>query len=268
MAVRPRWNAPRVRSGRLVVVLLLLAGWASAAPPQQRLTIAAASDLSIALPEIAKAFSAATGVETALIFGASGTLTRQIESGAPFDLFLSADESFIARLHAAGLTRDSGALYAIGRLALFAPLSSTIDVAAGLDGLAAAVAAGRVNRFAIANPALAPYGRAAEAALRSHGLWQALQPAIVLGENVSQAAQFATAGGAAGGIIAHSLAVSPALVQRGRFALIADTLHPPLLQRMVVLARAGPTAGRFFEFMREPPARAILARHGFDLPPM
>jgi molybdate transport system substrate-binding protein len=228
--------------------------------------VAAASDLSFALKDIADGFARERGDRVELVFGSSGTLTRQITDGAPFDLFLSADEAFVDRLANAGLTRDRGVLYAIGRIVLFAPTGSPFVPAEGFDGLARLLDAGRVTRFAIANPEHAPYGRAAEAALRKHGLWDAIRPRLVLGDNVSQAAQFATTGNAAGGIVAYSLARAPTLQGRGTFALIPEADHPPLRQRMVLLKSAGPTAERFYRYVQEPAARAVLGRYGFGLP--
>jgi len=228
--------------------------------------VAAASDLNFVLNDIAAAFTRETGERVDLVFGSSGTLTRQMLDGAPFELFLSADEAFIDTLTTAGLTRDRGELYAVGRLVLFAPTGSPLDPRQGLDGLARLVAAGRVSRFAIANPAHAPYGRAAEAALRGHGLWAALEPHLVLGENVSQAAQFATTGNAVGGIIAYSLALAPNLTGRGTYALIPAAAHAPLRQRMVRLTRASPVAERFYAFLQTAPARATFEKFGFTLP--
>ncbi|MGE3840536.1 MAG: molybdate ABC transporter substrate-binding protein [Vicinamibacterales bacterium] len=228
--------------------------------------IAAASDLQFALPEIAQSFAKTTGNEVRVVLGSSGVLTRQILDGAPFELFMSADESFVTRLVDAGLARDGGVIYAEGRLALFAPTGSPLTVDDGLRGLAALIEGGGVTRFAIANPSVAPYGRAAEAVLRKHGLWTRLQPVLVLGENVSQAAQFASSGNAVGGLIAHSLASSPALTGRGTFALVPSGDHPPLRQRMVLLKRAGPVAQRFFTYLQSPEARRIFERYGFEIP--
>lgn len=233
---------------------------------QRAPVIAAASDLNFALTEIAGSFERDTGQRVDLVFGSSGTLTRQILDGAPFELFLSADEAFIETLATAGLTRDRGALYAVGRIVLFAPPGSALDPRQGLDGLALLLAQGRVSRFAIANPEHAPYGRAAEAALRARGLWSDIRPRLVLGENVSQAAQFATTGNAVGGIIAYSLALAPNLQGRGTYALIPASTHPPLRQRLVLLKRAGPVAARFAAFLQTPEARATFERYGFALP--
>lgn len=254
---------------RLRLTRLLLAGVLvvlSACGPRPAL-VAAASDLSFALEEIGTRFTQEEGPRVEIVLGSSGTLSRQIHEGAPFELFLSADEAYVDRLHAAGLTRDRGTLYATGRLALFAPTGSPLDVGEGLEGLARLVESGGVARFAIANPEHAPYGRAAEQALRRHGLWDALRPALVVGENVSQAAQFAVTGQAVGGLIAYSLATAPPLRARGRFALIPEADHEPLRQRMVLLARAGPAAERLFTYLQQPTARAIFERYGFELPP-
>jgi molybdate transport system substrate-binding protein len=239
------------------------AGSAPAAGPTR---VAAAADLRFTLEEIADRFATESGERVELIFGSSGLLARQIEEGAPFELFLSADETFVERLADAGWTRGRGALYAVGRIVLFAPIGSPLAPEEGLEGLARLLAAELVPRFAIANPEHAPYGRAAEAALRAHGLWEAIRPRLVLGENVAQAAQFATTGNAVGGIVAYSLALAPGLRERGTYRLIPESAHPPLRQRMVLLARAGPLAERFYLHLQEPAARATLARWGFVLP--
>jgi molybdate transport system substrate-binding protein len=229
-------------------------------------TIAAASNLNFALTEVAERFARDRGERVALVFGASGTLTRQIQDGAPFELFLAADEEFPNRLAAAGLTRDSGAVYAVGRLVVFAPTGSPLVVDERLDGLRALIGAGGVRRFAIANPDVAPYGRAAEAVLRAQGLWDGLKPNLVLGDTIAQAAQFATTGNAVGGIIAYSLVLGPGFADRGTYALLAGADHPPLRQRMVLLKRAGPIAERFYQYLQRADAQAILSRYGFAGP--
>lgn len=228
--------------------------------------VAAASDLKFALDEIIPRFHRETGITVRVTYGSSGNFARQIIRGAPFEVFLSADESYVEMLAARGLTRDRGSLYAIGRIVVFAPHGSPLEPDARLEHLAARLASGAAGRFAIANPEHAPYGRAAEQALRKLGLWQAVQPRLVLGENVAQAAQFASGGSTEGGIIAYSFALAPELRARGRFALLPAELHQPLRQRMVVLAHASPGAQRLYEYLRSPASRAILARYGFALP--
>jgi molybdate transport system substrate-binding protein len=225
--------------------------------------VAAASDLKFALDEAAAVFTRERGVTVDITYSSSGTLTRQLVDGAPFDLFLSADEAYVDQLAAAGVARDRGVLYAIGRLVAFAPNGSPLKADATLDGLKALLDERRVTRFAIANPEHAPYGRAAEAALRKRNLWAPLQPFLVLGETVSQAAQFATTGDAVGGLIAYSLVLAPALKDKGTFALVPAEDHPPLRQRMALMKRAGAVAEQFYAYLQTPAAREILRKYGF-----
>jgi molybdate transport system substrate-binding protein len=228
--------------------------------------VAAAADLQFALDEIIAQFRRDTDVDARVTYGSSGNLARQIEQGAPYELFLSADEAYVLRLAERGLTRDRSDLYAIGRIVLFVPRGSPLQADPQLAGLARRLESGQLERLAIANPEHAPYGRAAEQALRKVGLWERVQPHLLFGENVSQAAQFAASGNADGGLIAYSLALAPPLRGRGSFALLPDSLHAPLRQRMVLLARASPDAAVLYEYLRSPASRAILARYGFVLP--
>jgi molybdate transport system substrate-binding protein len=229
-------------------------------------SIAAAANLNFALTEIADRFARDRGVRVDVVFGASGTLTRQIQDGAPFELFLAADEEFPNQLSAAGLTRDAGAVYAVGRLVVFAPTGSPLTVDERLDGLARLIKAGKVGRFAIANPDVAPYGQAAEAVLRKRGLWDAIRPQLVLGDTIAQAAQFATTGNAVGGLVAYSLVLGPGFADRGQYAVIPEADHPPLRQRMVLLKRAGATAADFYSYLQSDSARAIFRKHGYGVP--
>ena len=251
------------RLGLALSVFGLLSAPASA---QVAPSIAAASDLKFALEEIAVLFKADSGKEVRLIFGSSGNFTAQLLQGAPFEIFLSADEGFALQLADAGKTSDRGALYAEGRIVLFAPTGSALKADAGFNDLRAALADGRIQRFAIANPEHAPYGRAAEQALKGQGLWDAIKLKLVLGENVSQAAQFAASGSAQGGIFAYSLALAPAVADRGSFALIPAEWHAPLRQRMVLMKNAGETARAFYRFIQSPAARVIFRKYGFVLP--
>ena len=228
--------------------------------------VAAASDLQFAIEEIAAAFTAETGMQVRLAMGSTGNFARQIREGAPFQIFMAADEQFIADLHADGFTRDEGDLYGIGRVVLMAPHGSALTPDPQLDDLARLLAAGGITRFAIANPDHAPYGMRAREALMTRGLWDDLQPVMVLGENVSQAAAFALSGNAEGGIIAYSLALAPQIAPRGAHALIPEDWHEPLRQRMVLLNNAGPVAEAFYAYLMAPPAREIMERYGFALP--
>jgi len=248
----------------LAAMLLLtpLAVKAQTAAP----VVAAAADLQFAVEEIAAAFKAETGMEVRLSTGSTGNFARQIREGAPFQIFMAADEKFILDLHRDGFTRNEGDLYAVGRVVLMVAHGSTLSADGKLDSLAAALAAGKITRFAIANPEHAPYGMRAREALQHKGLWDALQPYIVLGENVSQAAQFALSGDAQGGIIAYSLALAPNVKVRGAYDLIPEDWHEPLRQRMAVLKNAGPVAEAFYAYVKGPSARGIMKRYGFVLP--
>lgn len=228
--------------------------------------IAAASDLKFALDEVVVRFRADTRQDVRLSFGSSGNYFRQITQGAPFQLFLSADEDFVLQLHQAGKTEDRGVLYATGRIVLFAPHGSPLQVDAQMAGLKTAVAANSIRRFAMANPEHAPYGRAAEQALRKLGLWDGLQGKLVLGENVSQAAQFAASGSTQGGIFAYSLALAPVVAQQGRYILLPENLHQPLRQRMALIKGAGASARAFYAYLQQPAARKVLEQYGFVVP--
>jgi molybdate transport system substrate-binding protein len=249
-----------------LIAAALIAASTSAAAAQGTPLIAAASDLKFALEEIAADFRSNTGQDVKLTFGSSGNFTTQLMQGAPFEVFLSADEGFVFQLADAGKTIDRGALYAEGRIVLFAPKGSPLTPDASFAGLRAALKEGRIQRFAIANPEHAPYGRAAEQALKGQGLWEAIRPKLVLGENVSQAAQFASSGSTQGGIFAYSLAIVPTMGERGSYVLVSADWHAPLRQRMVLMKNAGEPAKAFYGYVQTPAARSILRKYGFLLP--
>lgn len=246
--------------------IALLLAIAASVRAQDVATIAAASDLKFALDEVLARHEAETGQKSRVTYGSSGNFFAQIGQGAPFELFLSADEEFVFKLADRGIAKDRGALYATGRIVLFAPNGSPLLADSQLIDLARAVTDGRLVKLAIANPEHAPYGRAAREALVSKGLWNAIEPKLVLGENVSQAAQFAVSGSTQGGIFALSLALSPAFARAGSYALIPQSLHQPLRQRMVLTTRAGPAAQAIYAYLQAPVARTILKKYGFELP--
>lgn len=228
--------------------------------------MAAASDVQFALEEILERFSSDTGITVRVTYGSSGNLARQIAQRAPYELFMSADEAYVESLALQGLTRDAGDLYGIGRIVLFVPDGSPLTPDPDLRDLGQRLRQHDQIRIAIANPEHAPYGRAAEQALRNLGLWEAAQGRLVFGENVAQAAQFASTGNTDGGIIAWSLALAPQMRERGRHALLPASLHAPLRQRMVLLRGASPEAERLYDYLRSGTSRAILERYGFVLP--
>lgn len=243
--------------------VLALAGYARA---ETAPSIAVAENVRFAIDELAAAFKREGGSYLRISTGSSGKFAQQIRQGAPFELFLSADEENVFRLADAGLTRDRGLVYAAGRLVIFAPRGSPVVPDETLAGLKAALAAGKVKRFAIANPEVAPYGLRAIEALTHAGLWEALKPHVIMGENVAQAAQFASSGSSEGGIIALSLALAPELAQRGAYARISAAWHKPLSQRMVLMKTAGPAAEAFYRYLQTPAAHAVFERHGYSVP--
>ena len=231
----------------------------------QTLRIAAASDLQFVLPELAAQYENQSGVKLAVTYGSSGNFFAQIQNGAPFDLFFSADTGYPNKLIAAHLAdSDFLQVYAAGRLVLWLPPDSPLDPAAGLNALLDP----RIQKIAIANPAHAPYGYAAVAALQKANLYDKLKPKLVLGENISQTAQFVHSGSAQAGLIALSLALSPAL-RSGKRANIAPDQYPELEQAAVLLASSPnkKAAADFLTFLKTPAARAIFENYGFLLPP-
>lgn len=251
---------------RIAVCLVLLSVAIAPLSAAKAPIVAAASDLQFALRDIADRFTATTGRHVRLNFGSSGNFRRQIAQGAPFELYLSADEDYVFALHREGHTTDRGVLYAVGRLAIIAPEHNAAIVDESLTGLREYLAGNGRRRLAIANPTHAPYGVAARQTLQSLELWTAAKPRLIVGENVAQAAQFALSGETAGGIVAYSLALAPPLKERAVHALIPAQYHEPLRQRMVLLKGAGDGARAFYEYLQGDTAREILNHYGFLLP--
>ena len=252
-----------VRLSMLAGAAICLAATISTAQP---LAIAAASDLQTVLPAIAARFEKETGQKIALTFGSSGNFFTQIENGAPFDVFLSADVEYPRRLAREGLA-DPGSVseYATGRIVLWTRNDSGIDVRKGMGVLASS----SVRRVAVASPDHAPYGRAAVAALRHEGLYESVRGKFVLGENISQTAQFAQSGNAEVGIVALSLALAPAMKNVGAFFEIPESWYPPIEQAAVVLVKSKQKtlARQFVEYLRRPASVQALQSFGFAVRP-
>jgi molybdate transport system substrate-binding protein len=228
-------------------------------------TVAAASDLASAMNEIAATFEKATGCSVRVSTGSSGNFLSQIENGAPFDVFFSADIEYPKKLEAEGLAAPGSTyLYATGKIVLWVRNDSPLDISKGF----AALGDSGVHKIAIANPLHAPYGRAAEDALRKAGVFDAVKDKLVLGENISQAAQFAESGNADAGIIALSLAVAPGMKEKGRFWQVSEKLYAPIEQGVVVShASKNPQGAQaFLDFIKTPEMAALLRRYGFVLP--
>jgi molybdate transport system substrate-binding protein len=246
-----------------VFLLGAVTGWAQEKKAPAELVVAAAADLSSALKEISDGYEKKAGVKVKLSFGASGALTQQIENGAPFDLFFSADMDYPRQLISSG-NADEATLYqyAVGRLVLWVPADSALDVERkGIKVLLDPV----VKKISIANPQHAPYGRAAVAALKHYGLYEKVADELVLGENVSQAAQFAESGNAQAGFVALAHAVAPGMQGKGKYWEVPADAYPTLAQGVVVLAHSShkKEATEFLEFVKSKEAGEIFRKYGF-----
>ena len=231
----------------------------------QEITVAAAADLQFAFQDIAARFEKQTNHPVKLTFGSSGNFFSQIQNGAPFDVYFSADIDYPKRLEAAGLT-EPGTLYeyATGKIVLWAPSGSKVDVSKGLQVLLDS----NVSKVAIANPEHAPYGRAAVAAMKHENVYNKVSGKLVLGENISQTASLVVSGGADVGIIALSLAVAPTMKPKGQYAEIPTDAYPAI-QQAAVIVKSSPKkdiARQFMDYLKTPEIQAVLRDYGFTLP--
>lgn len=246
-------------------LLLIFALLTTVGASGEELSIAAASDLNFAMKDIAQQYQRDTGNTLRLSFGSSGNFFIQIQNGAPFDLFFSADIAYPQKLAQAGLAEPATLYrYAVGKIVLWIPNNSRLDLSRGIDVLLDP----SIRKVAIANPAHAPYGRAAEEALKKAGIYDRIKDKLVFGENISQTAEFIQTGNADIGILAQSLAVSPAMKNEGRFAEVPTNLYTPIEQGAIVLKSSNKQAltKEFLEYLQRPAARQIFARYGFSLP--
>lgn len=229
----------------------------------EKINIAAAADLKFAMDEIVAKFRDANAKDDVdVIYGSSGKFYTQIQQGAPYDLYFSADIAFPRELARSGFSFSEVIPYAFGRIVLW---SATMDAnKMSLDSLTSS----KISHIAIANPKHAPYGKRAEEALRASRLWEKVEPKLVYGENIAHTAQFVQTGNAQVGIIALSLAVNPELANKGGYWLIPDTLHAPLEQAFIITKRAqgNDLAKKFADYMRSSATRTIMTKYGFVLP--
>lgn len=249
---------------RLIAVCLLL--FCAASPVRaEEIAVAAASDLNFAIKEVIAEFEKQAGHHVKLSLGSSGNFFAQLQQGAPFDLYFSADIGYPKKLEEAGLTVP-GSLYryAVGRVVLWAPKSSPLEVSKGLTVLRDPA----IRKIAIANPKHAPYGRAAVAAMEHAQVYADVKDRLVLGENISQAAQFIESGACDVGIIALSLALAPVMKNAGSYWEIPAESHPPLEQGAVILkqSKQQEVARQFLAFMQGPQGQEMMTRYGFTLP--
>lgn len=250
---------------KLLPLLLIAATMAGAAHAADVLSIASASDLSLCLDELDGVFKQGhPGAEIKSSTGSSGNFLAQIKNGAPFDVFLSADMSYPKELVKAGFADGASlTLYATGHIVLWTT-NPAVDVSQGL----AVLKSDAVKKIAIANPDVAPYGRAAKAALQSAGIWDAVQAKLVFAENIAQTAQFVQTGSVDAGIVALSLVKAPTVAGSGHYFQIGVDQYPTLEQGAVITAKGKdlPLARQYIDFLRSPQARAVFDKYGFLLP--
>ena len=247
---------PSIRAAVIALVIMLTGAACGHRAPASRLSIAAAADLQFALARAAGDFHQA---ELAVNFGSSGNFYAQIRNGAPFDVYLSADVQYPRNLARDGIIPANAVfVYAAGKIAVWVPASSKLDPATALTDPS-------VRRIAIANPQHAPYGRAAEAALRNMGLYDSVASKLVMGENIAQTLEFVQSGAADVGIVALSLAVPPSNRAQGRYWEIPLNQYPKIEQGGAIL-KDSPAAREFRDWLLGTPGRALLRQYGFSLP--
>lgn len=250
---------------RRLVLFVCFAALFSRSSVAQEITVAAAADLQFAMQDIAEQFQAESGKKVKVIYGSSGSFFQQLQNGAPFDMFFSANVDYPKKLESAGLV-DSGSYYqyAKGKIVVWVLKDSKIDLNRGLKALLDPI----VKKIAIANPLHAPYGQAAVAAMQKQGIYDKVKDKFVLGENISQTASFVVSGAADVGVVALSLAMSPTLKDQGRYVEIPTGDYPPIDQGCVILASSKnkETARLFLSFVKTPAVSETLRRFGFEVP--
>jgi molybdate transport system substrate-binding protein len=248
---------------RKFLAVLFFIGLTTSSAHAEKITIAAAADLKYAMDEVVAAFNKnRNGDEVQVVYGSSGKFHTQIQQGAPYDLFFSADIGFPRELAKQGQAASEVKPYAVGRIVLW---SAAMDAT---KMTLASLADPKITKIAIANPKHAPYGKRAEEVLRSAGLWDKVQAKLVFGENISQTAQYVQTGNVQVGIIALSLVLNPELSKKGGYYLIPDSLHNPLEQGFIITKRGAgkPLAKKFADFMDSKQARGVMIKYGFVLP--
>jgi len=249
---------------RLGLIAMIAAGFLSRLCAAQELTVAAAADLQFAMQDVTARFQKETGKTVRVIYGSSGNFFQQIQNGAPFDIFFSANLDFAKKLEAAGLAEPGSYYqYARGKIVLWVPKESKIDLTSGMKALLDP----SVKKIAVANPQHAPYGQAAVAAMEKENIYERVKDKFVLGENISQTASFVVSGAADVGIVALSLALSPNMKDKGRYAEVPPSEYPPIEQACVILrsSKSKDTARQFLLFIKTPAIGDVLRSYGFDV---
>jgi molybdate transport system substrate-binding protein len=249
----------------LALALALWCGLYASPCEAQEITVAAAADLQFVMQDVAARFQKETGKSVKLISGSSGNFFQQIQNGAPFDMFFSANLDFPRKLEAAGLT-EPGTLYqyATGQIVLWVPNDSKLDLSSGLQALLNPA----VKKIAIANPQHAPYGQAAVAAMKKQNIYDKVADKFVLGENISQTASFVVSGAADVGVVALSLAMSPTMKDKGRYVEIPVADYPPIEQACVILksSQQKDAAKALLNLIKTPAVAELFRAYGFEVP--
>ena len=254
-----------LRTSIFMAGVIMLACLSPLEAKAENLTVAAAADLTFAFRDVAAQFQQQSTDQLRISYGSSGNFFSQIKNGAPYDVFFSADVQYPQKLAAAGLI-EPGTIYeyAAGKIVIWVPAASKLDLSRGLNVLLDP----GIHKIAIANPEHAPYGRAAVAAMQHEGIYDKVKGKLVMGEDISQTAQFVQSGNADAGILALSLALAPVMKDRGRFVIIPPSDYPPIIQAACVIraTKHPELAKRFLEFMKRPATVAKMEEYGFVLP--
>ena len=253
-----------MKARRLFPIAILVFGFVSQLCGAQEITVAAAADLQFAMEDVAARFQKETGKTAKLIYGSSGNFFQQIQNGAPFDMFFSANLDYPKKLEAAGLTEPGSYYqYAKGKIVIWVRNESKLDLSSGMKVLLDP----SVKKIAVANPQHAPYGQAAVAAMQNEKIYEQVKDKFVLGENISQTASFVVSGSADAGIVALSLALSPNMKDKGRYAEIPADEYPPIEQACVILgsSKNKETARQFLSFVKTIAIGDVLKSYGFDV---
>jgi molybdate transport system substrate-binding protein len=249
---------------RLSLIAVLAASCISQLCIAQEITVAAAADLQFAMQDVAARFQKETGKTVKLTYGSSGNFFQQIQNGAPFDVFFSANLDYAKKLDAAGLTEPGSYYpYAKGKIVIWVRNDSKLDLSSGMQALLDP----SIKKIAVANPEHAPYGQAAVAAMQNDQIYEKVKDKFVLGENISQTASFVVSGGADVGIVALALALSPNMKDKGRYVEVPAGEYPPIEQACVILASSKnkETARQFLAFIKTPAIGDLLRSYGFDV---
>ena len=253
---------------RVITLILLLALYTPYSMAARSVLVAAASNMSNTLSEITNQFEKQSGTRVKLSFGSSGNFARQIQQGAPFQIFLSADRKYVDKLADSGHKPVRIEEFARGRIGFFVPKGSKLSTSTNLEDIINSIEFDDYNRMVYANPEFAPYGTAAVQALHSAGVWNIDKSKLLMGENAAQALQFSLSGGVDVAVIPASYAVLPKVKDKGRFYLIPEQWHKPIQQYIALMSDSNPSATRFYDYLLSTEPQYILAKYGYSTGPV